>query len=105
MPAEIGLRWYVLFLMIIFSVYFLSPGLYSHINALSHKIIYSEDVRLNEIQSSKKHDNRSIKVDVKIINREFVFEGSADEVKKSLNRNLNMTIYDGLFFEYALIEK
>lgn len=68
-------------------------------------MIYSGNARLNEITSPKPHDNRFIKVNVNTKNREFVFEGNADDVEKLLNRNLRITIYKRSFFEYALIEK
>lgn len=97
------IKWFIFLLMVIISIYFSYPSLYSNINALKHQTIFEGKAILKENQ--KNSDNRFINVYVKNGNNKYEFQGKSKEIRPLLESTIDISIYQGVFSKYALIKE
>lgn len=104
--VKIAVKWYILLLMLILSVFLTSPGLFSQINALSAKVIFKGDILLQEVDpSGKRFDHRFQKISIEQKTETLILEGNTNELEPKLNKDVEITLYQGIFFKYALVQK
>lgn len=101
---ETRLKWWTFLLIIIFGIYFTNPNLYLSINALKHTEIYEgKSLIIQNIKAVNKNDKRYINVLIK--KGDLKFQAKTNEIQNLLNRNISITIYQGLFTKYVLIKE
>jgi len=100
-PSDVGLKWWTVFIMIV-CLYFSPPSLYSNINALYHGVIFEGKAILSE--DGRGRDNRFVRVSVESRGEQYRFEGKTKQFGSLRNKEVHITVYQGLFSKYALVE-
>ncbi|SQH72500.1 Uncharacterised protein [Porphyromonas crevioricanis] len=103
-PPDIGLKWWTVFIMMIVCIYFFQPSLYSNINALYHEIVFKGKAVLSE-EEEQSRDKRFVRISVENRGEQYRFEGKAEQFGPLLNKEVHITVYQGLFFKYALVSQ
>ena len=101
-PVDVGIKWFVLILLLIIAVKFSPPSLYSNINALYHGVIFEGKAILSE--DGRGRDNRFVRVSVESRGEQYRFEGKTKQFGSLRNKEVHITVYQGLFSKYALVE-
>ena len=101
-PIDVGIKWFVLILLLIIAAKISPPSLYSNINALHHGIIFEGKAILSE--DGRGRDNRFVRVSVESRGEQYRFEGKTKQFGSLLNKEVHITVYQGLFSKYALVE-
>lgn len=92
--------------MVITTIYFSQPSLYSNINALYKTEIFKGEVVLREEQSLKKNnDKRFLNIFIENGTTKYEFQGKSEEIKPLINKEKYIVIYQGIFSKYVLINK
>ena len=94
-------KWIVFLIMLITVIYFSQPSLYSNINALYHKVVFEGKAVLSE--EGRGSDNRFVRVSVESRGEQYGFEGKAEQFGPLLNKEVHITVYQGLFSKYASV--
>lgn len=100
---EITIRWYTGLILFIISIYFFD--ITSNINAMGKKIIYQGSIVHQNVEFLKNTDKRFNKIKLNFEGKQMIFHGEVKNEKEILGKKLNIKIYEGLFYDYALIQK
>jgi hypothetical protein len=101
-PIDVGIKWFVLILLLIIAAKISPPSLYSNINALYHGVIFEGKAILSE--DGRGRDNRFVWVSVESRGEQYRFEGKTKQFGSLRNKEVHITVYQGLFSKYALVE-
>ena len=98
------IKWLSFLVMTIVIVYFSLPSLYSNLNALQNKVLFNGETILYESDYTGS-DKRFMKVLIKNGSDKYVLQGNREEIKHLINNKVYITIYEGVFNRYALVDK
>ncbi|KGN95801.1 hypothetical protein HR15_00025 [Porphyromonas gulae] len=75
--------------------------MYSNINALYHEVVFEGKTTLSEERRGR--DNRFVRVSVESRGEQYRFEGKSEQFGPLLNKEVHITVYQGLFSKYASV--
>ncbi|MGE8552794.1 MAG: hypothetical protein ACN6OB_02515 [Chryseobacterium jejuense] len=103
-PKEILIRWYVLFILLVVPVVF-SQNIIIYINSLNSNLLYQGSIEIQSSTTKNEFDKRFSRIRINYQNREIELFGNKKDVDNVMGKKVIGSIYQGLFYEYAVIDK
>lgn len=103
-PKEILIRWYVLFILLVVPVIF-SQNIIIYINSLNSSLLYQGSLETQSSITKNEFDKRFSRIKINYQNKEIELFGNKKDVDNVIGKKVTGSVYQGLFYEYAIIDE